>query len=111
MECTNRSCSNTFEITGNRKKFCSSICKNRSAVKTARTRLKNRAIEYKGGGCVNCGYSKFSGALQFHHLDPSKKDFNLAAKGLTRAWSKVSKELDKCILVCANCHAEIHGGE
>ncbi len=57
-----------------------------------------------------CGYSKCPGALDFHHRDPKKKDFGLAVKGLTRSWEKIQKEIDKCVLVCANCHREIHAG-
>ena len=49
-------------------------------------------------------------ALEFHHLDPSQKDFGISSKGYTRSWDKVKEELDKCILVCSNCHREIHSG-
>ena len=48
--------------------------------------------------------------MVFHHLDPSKKDFGLSMRGLTRSWEKMRTELDKCILLCANCHAEVHEG-
>lgn len=74
-----------------------------------RRRLKKKAIDYKGGKCERCGYNKYQGALQFHHKDPSKKDFAIGSGGHTRAWDKVKIELDKCELVCANCHFEIHG--
>ena len=67
-----------------------------------------KAIEYKGGKCIICGYKKSSRALNFHHIDPSKKSFGISARGVTRAWIKVQKELDKCVLLCANCHAEVH---
>lgn len=68
---------------------------------------KIEAIEYKGGCCSVCGYKKFYGALEFHHLDSSQKD---ADWGKIRLWSwdKIKNELDKCICVCANCHREIH---
>ena len=66
------------------------------------------AIEYGGGQCQICGYKKCNRALSFHHKDASKKDFGLSASGLTRSWEKTKAELDKCILVCANCHMEIH---
>jgi hypothetical protein len=49
-------------------------------------------------------------ALEFHHLDGSRKDFGISSKGYTRSWSKIRDELDKCILLCANCHREIHAG-
>ncbi len=73
-----------------------------------RRKLKRQAIEYKGGCCQKCGYNKCPGALTFHHLDPSQKDFGIAAQGFTRSLEKIKIELDKCILVCQNCHAEIH---
>jgi len=66
------------------------------------------AVEYKGGCCQVCGYDKYQGALEFHHKDPSEKDFSLSSKGHCKAWVKVKKELDKCVLVCSNCHREIH---
>jgi predicted HNH restriction endonuclease len=48
--------------------------------------------------------------LDFHHVDSTKKEFGIGNSGYTRSWEKVKKELDKCILVCANCHREIHEG-
>ena len=68
------------------------------------------AITYKGGKCQCCGYNRCLGALEFHHIDPSSKDFGISSKGYTRSWDKVKSELDKCVLVCANCHREIHEG-
>lgn|SRR5574337_172855 len=73
-----------------------------------RKRLKQMAVEYKGGKCQVCGYNKCIGALEFHHTDPSGKDFGMSNGGWTRAWSKIKDEIDKCMLVCANCHREIH---
>lgn len=78
------------------------------AVDKRRKLLKVKAVEYKGGLCVKCGYSKCISALEFHHLDPSQKDFALSSDGHTRSWDSIKIELDKCILVCANCHREIH---
>ena len=57
-----------------------------------------------------CSYSKYPGALDLHHLDSREKDFGIGDKGYTRSWEKVKTELDKCILVCANCHREIEAG-
>lgn len=67
------------------------------------------AIEYKGGKCQICGYHKYQGALDLHHIK-GKKEFGIGNKGYTRSWEKVKEELDKCILVCSNCHREIEGG-
>lgn len=78
------------------------------SVQKRRNAVKAMAIKYKGGCCVKCGYSKSIKALAFHHLDPSEKDFGISDKGYTRGWKKIKVELDKCILVCHNCHAEIH---
>jgi hypothetical protein len=72
-------------------------------------KLKELAVNYKGGCCIKCGYNKYNGALEFHHLDPSKKDFTIAHLNLHAFNEKIKKELDKCILVCSNCHREIHG--
>lgn len=78
-------------------------------VKTFRKKNKERAVEYKGGKCLVCGYSKCITALEFHHLDPAQKDFSISANS-NKAWYKIENELDKCILVCANCHREVHDG-
>ena len=73
-----------------------------------RKNVKKRLIEYKGGKCQICGYNKCQDALEFHHLDPSKKDYNVS--GGTKSFNTLKSEVDKCILVCANCHREIHCG-
>ena len=66
------------------------------------------AVEYKGGRCKTCGYDRCIDALEFHHINLSKKEFGISEKGYTRSWKKVMEELDKCIMVCANCHRELH---
>jgi hypothetical protein len=73
-------------------------------------KFKQQCIEYKGGKCVSCGYKKCNNVLEFHHLDPSKKEFSIAHVRLTSFNDEVKKELDNCALVCANCHREIHAG-
>lgn len=80
------------------------------AVQRRRDKIKELAIQYKGGKCCICGYNKYKGALDFHHLDPNEKDFGIGSKGYTRGWESIKKELDKCILVCSNCHRELHAG-
>ena len=82
---------------------------NYNHVKTFRKRTKEKAVEYKGGKCKICNYDRCASALEFHHLEPSKKDFTLS-QSMNIAWDKIKEELDKCILVCANCHREIHEG-
>ena len=81
-----------------------------AAVSKRRKRLKEMVVEYKGGKCVVCGYKKYVGAFDLHHRDGKTKGFGLSTRGLTRSWEKIKAEADKCILVCANCHREIHGG-
>ena len=68
------------------------------------------AIGYKGGKCQICGYSKYQGAFDLHHINPKEKDFGFSDKGYTRSWEKIRVELDKSILVCANCHREVEAG-
>lgn len=82
----------------------------KKAVTARRRKLKEMIIEYKGGVCMICGYNKYAGAFDLHHLDDTKKEFGLSTRGLTRSWGKLKEEADKCALVCANCHREIHGG-
>jgi len=81
------------------------------AVDRRRRLLKQKAVEYKGNSCINCGYNKCLAALEFHHIDPTQKDFALSNDGHTRSWEEIKNELDKCILVCANCHREIHNSK
>lgn len=82
--------------------------RNRERVKNFRKKIKLKCVEYKGGQCEKCGYNKCIDVLEFHHLDPTKKDFGIASKGHVKSWDNIKKELDKCIMVCANCHREIH---
>lgn len=83
-------------------------CNNKKVVELQRAR-KQTYIEYLGGKCKKCGYDKCNGALDFHHLDPSKKEFNISSN---RSFdiNLMKKELDKCIILCRNCHAEFHAG-
>ena len=80
---------------------------NYNHVKSFRKKNKERAIEYKGGKCEFCGYSKCKSALEFHHINPKEKVFT-PSKNMNKSWEKLKEELDKCLLVCANCHREIH---
>ena len=70
--------------------------------------LKQKAIEYKGGKCENCGYDKCNAALEFHHKNPETKEFSLSKLKNYKFSKAVEEELDKCSLLCANCHREIH---
>lgn len=80
------------------------------AVAKRRRKIKELAVAYKGGKCRLCGYSKYIGALDLHHIDPKTKKFGIGDKGYTRSWTAIQKEIDKCILICANCHREVEAG-
>lgn len=77
-----------------------------SKVTEHRRKRKKMSVDYLGGKCSVCGYDKCVNALVFHHTDPLKKKFRISGKMVS--WEKMKKELDKCILLCSNCHAEIH---
>jgi hypothetical protein len=62
------------------------------------------------GRCRLCGYDRCPAALQFHHLDPGEKSFALSREGVTRSLAEAQAEAAKCVLLCANCHAEIEAG-
>jgi Helix-turn-helix domain len=76
-----------------------------------RRRMKALLVFEAGGECKLCGYNRYMGALEFHHLDPSTKSFPLSAHGCTRSIEALRAEAAKCVLLCANCHAEVENGE
>lgn len=109
-------CGNEFEIIdkGWTRKYCYTCaphedekCSHTEAVTIKRRAIKNMLIQFAGGKCQHCGYDKCTRALEFHHLDPSQKDFGIS-KTLTKSVAKLKEEVSKCILLCSNCHAEIH---
>lgn len=72
-----------------------------------RRRTKIKLIEYKGGKCERCGFFKPTPTCyDFHHKDPKEKEFRIG--GSTKSWDKLKREVDKCELLCRNCHAEEH---
>lgn len=79
------------------------------AVAKRRRKIKTLAIAYKGGRCQICGYHRCPGALELHHTF-GEKEFGISDKGYTRSWTKVQMELDKFVLLCANCHREVGAG-
>ncbi len=110
VEVTCGDCGKVFNYHRSNRNGASKTTCNSCNVQRRRRKLKIMAIEYKGGKCAICGYNKFAGALDFHHLDSSQKSYGISAKGYTRSFESMKKELDKCILVCANCHREIEAG-
>lgn len=72
-----------------------------------RRNMKKQAVKILGGKCLKCGYNKCIDALEFHHENPNVKEFKLGS-GNTMSWKQYKEEAMKCILVCSNCHKEIH---
>lgn len=104
MKCSWHLCLN--EVPTSAKKYCSRKCKSKSGVDRFRRNLKLRAVSYLGGACIDCGYNKCVTALCFHHVEPNRKHFSISSDGNTAPWADIQKELDKCVLLCLNCHAE-----
>jgi hypothetical protein len=76
-----------------------------------RRKVKLQCVAYKGGKCQKCGYNKCPAAMIFHHPDPNQKDFGISSNGVSRSFEKCKPEIEKCILLCSNCHAETHHEE
>lgn len=82
-----------------------------AAVKKWRIEMKNKIVFAAGGKCQICSYDKCGNALEFHHIDPSSKEFPITRlTDRPRTISKYADELKKCILLCSNCHREVHAG-
>lgn len=113
------------ELTGSKKMFCSNNCKQKHHYNQTKSnpnsyftqvirgyRRKLKLIDSKGGKCEICGYDKNIAALEFHHIDSSQKEFSLDARRLSNSkWDSLIEEANKCILLCSNCHREIHNPE
>lgn len=69
--------------------------------------MKRKAVEYLGGKCQDCGIEGPPCIYDFHHRDPSQKDFHLSSN-MSRTWERIKTELDKCMLLCSNCHRILH---
>lgn len=112
-------------LTGKQKRFCSQTCKKTFHVKRTRNEFKLKTglshqsikgfkrkllfINSFGGGCSLCGYNKNMSALEFHHLNSKEKLFNIDSRSISNLkMEKIKCEIMKCILVCSNCHHEIH---
>jgi transposase len=79
-------------------------------VSQRRRTVKSILVAEAGGACVLCGYDRCSAALHFHHVDPSSKRFHLSMQGVARSLASARAEMAKCMLLCANCHAEVETG-
>lgn len=81
------------------------------AVKRWRNNAKARMIQAFGGKCCICGYDKCDSALEFHHLDPSEKETTFGKlRANIKSWEKIVEEMRKCVMLCSNCHREVHAG-
>lgn len=102
------SCNRIYEYDrkkGHRRTRCNSCL-----VTARRQEVKRILIAEHGGKCLFCGYNAYVGALEFHHVDASSKQFGIAFGGVSRSLEKTREEAAKCVLCCSNCHAEIEGG-
>lgn len=95
--CTCEICGKAYKKNGKRCGYC--------CVKIRRARIKLAGIQLLGGKCVMCGWDKYIWALDFHHKDD--KHFNISKKQ-NISWEKMKSEMQKCELLCANCHREKH---
>lgn len=75
-----------------------------------RRRVKRILLREAGGACLLCGYDRCVAALHFHHVDPAEKSFGVAGRGVTRSLNAARAEARKCVVLCANCHAEVESG-
>lgn len=111
---TCRKCGNP--LFGSRTAFCSKTCKDKfyqnNSYESQQARgLKRKLalIKMKGGECEKCGYKKNIAALEFHHRDETTKKFRLDIRNMSnRSFEKLLEEINKCDLLCANCHREEH---
>ena len=94
-------------LTGRQRSFCGPKCKNKYGAVAARERNKQKAVEYLGGKCQECGYDKCIACLEFHHRDPKAKEYEITNILHSKGWPTIQAELDKCDLLCANCHREV----
>lgn len=78
--------------------------------KKHRTNLKETLVKEAGSKCRLCGYNKFIGALEFHHINPEEKEFGLGSTGWMKGLERTRKEAKKCVLLCSNCHKEVEAG-
>ena len=114
MKCINCGAS----LQGRQKKYCSRGCKykvlnqSHQSYQAQQARGRERKLELiniKGRQCIRCGYKKNTSALEFHHVEPGTKSFQLDLRSLSnRKWELILEEAEKCVLLCSNCHAEEH---
>jgi len=109
-KCFNKRCYiNQKKRTNLEPKYRRNLTKNERDPRTTYRKNKLRALQILGNKCSVCDYSRCTSALEFHHENPSEKEFNIAQLlGIRMSFKKISTELSKCVLLCSNCHREIH---
>jgi hypothetical protein len=115
LECSPFGNHNTKDFTDPHKAacdICGNVTDNRSTCRSCwqkirRYRAKAAGIQYLGGKCSHCGFTGHQAAFDFHHVDPASKSFNIGIN-LQKSWQTIKRELDKCVLLCRNCHSILH---
>jgi len=108
LECRRHGLTRHVSVASERRLRCTK-CR-AEAVARRRRKVKGILIDEAGGACAVCGYARHPAALQFHHVDPKTKSFGLGVRGITRSLEALRDEAAKCVLLCANCHAELEVG-
>ena len=108
LECRRHGLTRHVSVASERRLRCTK-CR-AEAVARRRRKVKEILIDEAGGACAVCGYARHPAALQFHHVDPKTKSFGLGVRGITRSLEALRGEAAKCVLLCANCHAELEVG-
>lgn len=108
LVCKKHGLARHISIASERRLRCSKC--SAEAVARRRRKVKEMLVAEAGGACALCGYARHPAGLQFHHLDPATKSFGLGVRGITRSLEKLRAEAAKCVLLCANCHAELEVG-
>ena len=102
---TCRVCEKDYPVGRQQNKNVCNVCRTNKL----RKNKKLKAVEYMGGKCIVCNYDKCIAALHFHHIEPHEKEFGFSSN-MTKPFDVLQFELNKCIIVCSNCHSEIHAG-
>lgn len=103
-------CGSAYTSYNSQQKYCSKKCQNNSPTRKKTTKefsKKRRELLDKiklDTGCEECGYNKHPAALHFDHIDPSNKSFTIS-QDVKRKWSDIENEINKCRVLCANCHS------
>jgi hypothetical protein len=93
--------------------LCANCHRRRHAAASGAPRIstilkKERAIDHMGGSCYGCGQVVLPSMFEFHHWDARDKSFGISHDGMSRSWEEIVAELAKCVMLCANCHREVH---